>query len=106
MLIPAVGQTDTGDYSYRDTAEPAVSGAVFGQRNRTALQYFRYYDPDTGRFTQSDLIGLLGDINLYQYAPNALLQIDPWGLNKLWIKNCNSNGRKKPFNLLSKKKLQ
>ena len=74
----------------------------------TGLHYntFRYYDPDIGRFTEPDLIGLLGDINLYQYAPNALLQIDPWGLNKLGIKNCNSNGRKKPFNLLSKKKLQ
>ena len=74
----------------------------------TGLHYntFRYYDPDIGRFTEPDLIGLLGDINLYQYAPNALLRIDPWGLNKLGIKNCNSNGRKKPFNLLSKKKLQ
>jgi len=31
--------------------------------------------------------------------------IDPWGLNKLGIKNCNSNGRKKPVNLPSKKKI-
>jgi hypothetical protein len=40
---------------------------------------FRYYDPDIGRFTQPDPIGLLGGFNLYQYAPNELTWIDPWG---------------------------
>ena len=50
----------------------------------TGLHYntFRYYDPDTGRFTQPDPIGLLGGINLYQYAPNGLTWIDPSGLCK------------------------
>ena len=45
----------------------------------TGLHYntFRYYDPDIGRFTQSDPIELLGGINLYQYAPNVLTWIDP-----------------------------
>ncbi|WP_370389323.1 RHS repeat-associated core domain-containing protein [Snodgrassella alvi] len=48
----------------------------------TGLHYntFRYYDPDIGRFTQPDPIGLLGGFNLYQYAPNGLMWIDPWGL--------------------------
>ncbi|PIT50906.1 type IV secretion protein Rhs [Snodgrassella alvi] len=48
----------------------------------TGLHYnaFRYYDPDIGRFTQPDPIGLLGGFNLYQYAPNGLTWIDPWGL--------------------------
>ena len=48
----------------------------------TGLHYntFRYYDPDTGRFTQPDPIGLAGGFNLYQYAPNAFMWIDPWGL--------------------------
>ena len=50
----------------------------------TGLHYntFRYYDPEIGRFTQPDPIGLLGGFNLYQYAPNALMWIDPWGLSK------------------------
>jgi RHS repeat-associated protein len=39
---------------------------------------FRYYDPDIGRFTQPDPIGLLGGFNLYQYAPNGLTWVDPW----------------------------
>ncbi|MCX8748392.1 RHS repeat-associated core domain-containing protein, partial [Snodgrassella sp. B3088] len=49
----------------------------------TGLHYntFRYYDPDIGRFTQPDPIGLLGGFNLYQYAPNGLMWIDPWGWN-------------------------
>jgi len=50
----------------------------------TGLHYnlFRYYDPDSGRFTQQDPIGLAGGINLYQYAPNALGWVDPWGLSR------------------------
>ena len=53
----------------------------------TGLHYntFRYYDPDTGRFTQPDPIGLLGGFNLYQYAPNALTWIDPFGLEVVTV---------------------
>ncbi|QLJ66661.1 glycohydrolase toxin TNT-related protein [Serratia marcescens] len=49
----------------------------------TGLHYnlFRYYDPDIGRFTQHDPIGLAGGINLYQYAPNPLGWVDPLGLS-------------------------
>ncbi|PIT50840.1 hypothetical protein BHC44_11870 [Snodgrassella alvi] len=49
----------------------------------TGLHYntFRYYDPDIGRFTQPDPIGLLGGFNLYQYAPNGLTWVDPLGLS-------------------------
>ncbi|MTJ83146.1 MAG: hypothetical protein F8N37_19340 [Telmatospirillum sp.] len=49
----------------------------------TGLQYntFRYYDPDAGRFTSQDPIGLAGGLNLYQYAPEPLSWIDPWGLS-------------------------
>ncbi|MCO7520894.1 MULTISPECIES: RHS repeat-associated core domain-containing protein [unclassified Pseudomonas] len=48
----------------------------------TGLHYntFRYYDPDIGRFTQPDPIGLRGGLNLYRYAANALTWIDPLGL--------------------------
>lgn len=47
----------------------------------TGLHYttFRYYDPQTGHFTQRDPIGLAGGLNLYQYAPNPLSWIDPCG---------------------------
>ena len=37
------------------------------------------------RVNQPEPIGLLGGINLYQYAPNALTWIDPWGLTEDWV---------------------
>lgn len=47
----------------------------------TGLHYntFRFYDPDIGRFTTEDPVGLLGGINLYQYATNPLGWSDPLG---------------------------
>ena len=52
----------------------------------TGLHYnrFRYYDPEVGRFIHQDPIGLLGGFNLYQYAPNPLGWIDPFGLRAAW----------------------
>ncbi|PIO91205.1 hypothetical protein CBI55_25800 [Pseudomonas syringae] len=49
----------------------------------TGLHYntFRYYDPEIGRFITQDPIGLLGGENLYEYAPNTINWIDPWGLS-------------------------
>ncbi|WP_259468419.1 RHS repeat-associated core domain-containing protein, partial [Salmonella enterica] len=48
----------------------------------TGLHYnlYRFYDPDIGKFISGDPIGLVGGINLYQYAPNPLSYIDPLGL--------------------------
>jgi RHS repeat-associated protein len=40
----------------------------------------RYYDPRNGRFISPDPIGVLGGLNLYQYAPNPINCIDPLGL--------------------------
>ncbi|GFZ74946.1 type IV secretion protein Rhs [Pseudomonas amygdali pv. eriobotryae] len=48
----------------------------------TGLHYntFRYYDPEIGRFITQDPIGLLGGDNLYIYASNPNVWVDPWGL--------------------------
>ncbi|WP_333994300.1 RHS repeat-associated core domain-containing protein [Burkholderia cepacia] len=49
----------------------------------TGLHYnlFRYYDPDVGRYISPDPIGLVGGVNLYQYANNNPISwIDPLGL--------------------------
>ncbi|WP_240042383.1 RHS repeat-associated core domain-containing protein, partial [Photorhabdus khanii] len=52
--------------------------------NETGLHFntYRYYAPEIGRFITPDPIGLAGGLNLYQYAPNPMSWIDPWGLNK------------------------
>ncbi|QIQ22428.1 RHS repeat domain-containing protein [Zophobihabitans entericus] len=55
----------------------------------TGLHYnlMRYYDEDIGRFSNQDPIGLMGGENLYQYAPNPMGWVDPWGLfskPKIW----------------------
>ncbi|PIT17664.1 hypothetical protein BGI33_02590 [Snodgrassella alvi] len=67
----------------------------------TGLHYntFRYYDPNIGRFTQPDPIGLLGGLNLYQYAPNGLTWIDPWGWVKCGTARKNRMPSKKNKNL-------
>ena len=50
----------------------------------TGLHYnfFRYYEPDAGRFVNQDPIRLLGGFNLYQLASNAQAWVDWLGLSQ------------------------
>src|SRR5262245_6663316 len=50
----------------------------------TGLYYnfLRYYDPELGRYSTQDPIGLLGGFNPYGYSQNPLNLIDPLGLRK------------------------
>ena len=49
--------------------------------SETGLHYntFRFYDAEVGRFLSQDPIGLAGGINIYLYAANPTLEIDPLG---------------------------
>ncbi|MGN6888026.1 RHS repeat domain-containing protein, partial [Neisseria sp. P0014.S008] len=42
--------------------------------------FFRYYEPDAGRFVNQDPIGLWGGFNVYQFAPNVQGWLDILGL--------------------------
>jgi RHS repeat-associated protein len=47
--------------------------------------FFRYYDPDAGRYISQDPIGIEGGLNLYGYTSNPLTWIDPLGLEREYV---------------------
>jgi RHS repeat-associated protein len=80
---PSMAETTDG----APVAGPAIStwyGSLIGRKtDGSGLQYMRnrYYDPKTGRFTQSDPIGLAGGLNLYGFAAgDPVNHSDPFGL--------------------------
>ncbi len=57
-------------------------GQYFDSESGLYYNYFRYYDPATGRYILSDPIGLSGGLNRYSYANNKpTMYVDPFGLD-------------------------
>ncbi len=64
------------------TSPLRFAGQYFDRETGLHYNRHRYYDPTSGRFVSKDPIGLTGGINAYQYAPNPISWIDPFGLAK------------------------
>ena len=68
-------------------------GQFFDVETNLHYNRFRYYDSDVGMFISRDPIGLMGGNNVFQYAPNPIGWIDPWGLaNESVYRLLDSNG--------------
>ena len=102
-----------GDYDGwgRLDSETNITGAhqPFRLQNQycdaeTGLHYnfYRYYEPNSGRFVNQDPIGLWGGENLYTFAANVQGWLDPLGLNPLVGLNLSSMNRQQIADILSK----
>jgi len=59
------------------------AGQYFDFETGLHYNYFRFYDPGTGRYFRVDPIGLQGGMNTYGYVTgNSINSVDPLGLSK------------------------
>ena len=73
---------DDTDFNRENTFTQPIrfQGQYFDEESGLHYNRYRYYSPKQQRFINQDPIGLVGGINHYQYAPNPVNWVDPFGL--------------------------
>jgi RHS repeat-associated protein len=79
-------------------------GQYFDKETNLAYNYHRDYDPATGRYVQSDPIGLGGGVNTYAYVwQSPVMFIDFFGLYECWWLDLGNQPRCEPTGLRRQK---
>jgi RHS repeat-associated protein len=76
--VPNENPSALGDF----TCNLRLPGQYFDKETNLHYNYFRDYEAATGRYVQSDPIGLDGGVNVYVYPMNPLIDTDFFGLRK------------------------
>lgn len=69
-----------------------LPGQLEDEETGLVYNFFRYYDPETGRYISPDPLGLVGNLNLYLYCTNPVYELDPYGLMPMDFAVDDANG--------------
>ncbi|WP_020405326.1 DUF6531 domain-containing protein [Hahella ganghwensis] len=82
--LSATNRYDAWGNVTQNTGNTPQYGYTGREPNANGMVYFRarFYDPEFGRFTQTDPKGFIDGVNQYAYVMNSPMDyVDPWGMS-------------------------